>query len=309
MAMTLLEAMKYNEGETLRNTIIEMFARSSPLLAALPFVDIPGGSYAYRRQGSLPGVAFRAINQGFDESVGVIVPESEMLRIAGGDLDVDKALIDFNGPGIRAQTEQDKVTALGLYIAKKLVKGDSLLNPLEFDGLQNRITGSQLVEAGSTDGGDPLSLLKLDELIDQVRQPTHLIMAEGMRRLLTAASRNQSVGGHVRFEIDQFGRQVTRYNDLPILELGEDELGARVLDFNEVGSGGATASATSIYCVSLREGACFGIQNGIMSVRDLGEIDAKPVWRTRVDWNIGFVTAHPKGAARLRGISNAAVTA
>lgn len=309
MAMTLLEASKYHEGETLRSGVIEMFARASPLLAAMPFINIPGGSYAYRRQGALPGVAFRAINQGFDESVGVIVPESEMLRIAGGDLDVDKALIDFNGPTIRSSTEQDKVTALALYIGKKFVKGDSVLNPLEFDGLQNRITGSQLIEAGATNGGNPLSLLKLDELIDAVIDPTHLIMSSAMRRLLTAASRNQAVGGHVRHEINQFGKQVTSYNELPIMELEQDELGARVLAFDEVGVGGATATATSIYCVSLQEGKVFGIQNGVMSVRDLGEIDAKPVWRTRVDWNIGFVTAHGRGAARLRGISNAPVVA
>lgn len=309
MAMTLLEASKLNSGDTLRSGVIEMFARSSPLLAAIPFVNIPGGAYQYRKQGALPGVAFRAINAAFDEGVGVIVPETESLRVAGGDLDVDKAIIAFNGPQVRAEHEQMKVTALGLYIAKKLVKGDSATNPLEFDGLQNRITGSQLIEAGSTNGGDPLSLQKLDELIDAVDNPTHLIMSSAMRRLITAASRNQAVGGHVSFDKNEFGRQIAKYNDLPIMELEQDELGARVLAFDEVGSGGATATATSIYCVSLTEGKCFGIQNGVMDVRDLGEIDAKPVWRTRVDWNVGFVTAHGRGAARLRGISNAAVVA
>ena len=42
---------------------------------------------------------------------------------------------------------------------------------------------------------------------------------------------------------------------------------------------------------------------------DLGEIDAKPVLRTRVEWLVGMAALHGRCAARLRGISNAAVVA
>jgi len=79
MAMTLLEASKINDGEVVRNAVIEMFARNSDILAALPFMDIQGGSYAYTQEGSLPGVAFRGVNEGYDESVGVLNPQVEVL--------------------------------------------------------------------------------------------------------------------------------------------------------------------------------------------------------------------------------------
>lgn len=309
MAMTLVEAAKYNSGDVVRSGIIEMYARTSPILRVMPFIDVTGGAYAYLQEGMLPGVAFRGFNEAFSESVGVLHPDFEVLRMSGGDLDVDKAIIDFHGEGVRTRHEMMKVKALSLYIAKKILKGDSVSDPREFDGLQNRITGSQLVNAGSTDGGDPLSLLKLDEAIDAVDEPTHLIMSRAMVRRLTAAARDTDVAGFLAYDKDAFGRRIETYNGLPILTPEMDDTGARVLDFNEIGPGGSTATATSIYVVSFGEGMLVGLQNGVMQVRDLGEIDAKPVWRTRVDWNIGMAALHGRCAARLWGISNAAVTA
>jgi hypothetical protein len=178
----------------------------------------------------------------------------------------------------------------------------------EFDGLQNRLTGSQLIQAGTTGGGTPLSLSKLDEAIDAVDFPTHIIMNKALARRIAAAARSSTVGGYVTYDINEFGRRVMRYNDLPILIVDHDDTGAKVLDFNEAAqSGGATAS--SIYVVNFGEGYCVGLQNGAMQVRDLGEIDSKPVWRTRIDWNVGFATLHGRCAARLWSISDAAVTA
>jgi len=46
-----------------------------------------------------------------------------------------------------------------------------------------------------------------------------------------------------------------------------------------------------------------------MEVRDLGELQGSPVFRTRVEWLMSIVLEHPRAAARLRGITNAAVTA
>jgi hypothetical protein len=46
-----------------------------------------------------------------------------------------------------------------------------------------------------------------------------------------------------------------------------------------------------------------------MEARDLGELQTKPAMRTRVEWYAGIAMFHGRAAARLRGISNAAVTA
>lgn len=306
MSLTLIEAAK-QVRDPIQSAIIEMYARESPILRVLPFTNISGNALRYNREETLPGIGFRGVNESYTESTGILNPQVETLAIAGGDLDVDKFIVDTMGAGQRSVQEEMKVKALAGAWTKKFIKGDSESEPREFDGLQVRLTGNQIVEAGSTDGGDALSLFILDELIDTVDDPTHLIMNKTLRRRLTQAARNQSVGGHVSFDKDEFGRQVMMYNDLPIIDSGKDETGAEVMQFNEVGSGGATATATSIYCISVGAGKLDGIQNGGIDVRDLGELESKPAYRTRVEWYPGMAIWHGRAAARLRGIKNAAV--
>jgi hypothetical protein len=312
MALTLVEAAKLmaNGGQTVRASVIAMFARASDLLRAMPFQDIEGNAYAYSREAALPSVAFRGVNESYTPSTGVVNPLVEALRIAGGDLDVDTFIVQTGGSGIRSTHEELKVKSLAAEMTRVIVKGDSETEPREFDGLQKRLVGSQLIDAGATDGGDPLSLLKLDELIDTVSGPNkYLLMNKAMRRRLTAAARTTTVGGYITYEKDAFGRQVTMYNDIPILTAYTDNDGTDPIAFDEIGPGGSTATATSIYCLSLSPGYVSGIQNGIMDVRDLGELQTDPLWRTRVEWFAGMVVEHGRGAGRLWGISNAAVVA
>jgi len=309
MAVTLLEAAKKMTGDTIRQAVVQTFARSTDLLRVMMYTNISGGAYKYSQEQTLPGVAFRGINEAYTEGAGVLNPLVEQLVILGGDLDVDKALIRFHGEDIRATHEAMKIKAMAHEYSHRFVKGDSETNVKEFDGLQKRLTGDQLIDAGSASGGDALSLEKLDELIDAVDEPNYLLMTKAMRRILTTASRNQNVGGHVSFMKDEFGRQVTVYNDLPILIAdGNGDVNA-TLGFNEANPGGGSNVGTSIYCLSIGEGMLSGIQNGDMDVEDLGEQDAKPVMRTRVEWYNSLLLEHPRAAARLRGIKNAAAVA
>lgn len=309
MALTLLEANKLNDGDIKRSAIVEMFAMNSDLLRVMPFEDIPGGSYTYTEEHKLPGIGFRGVNEGFNESVGVLNPRTEALRIAGGDLDVDKFLITTRGPQVRSQHEEMKVKALSRGIMNKMINGDSELNSeLEFDGLRKRITGDQLVPANLTapSANSPLSLEALDEAIDRVDGPTHLLMSSTMRNKLSTAVR-AGIGGDFVYEIDEFGQRVAFYNGLPILIADYDETGARLLQFTEAGPAGGSTSA-SIYVLAIGNGKIKGIQNGFIDVRDLGELEGKPVFRTRVEWYVGMVVEHGRAAARVWGITNANVT-
>ncbi len=82
-AINIVEAAKIalNAGETKRAGVILTFARASAWLANLPFRNIPGNSYAYNQEQTLPGIAFRGVNESYTASAGVINPESEALRI------------------------------------------------------------------------------------------------------------------------------------------------------------------------------------------------------------------------------------
>jgi len=308
MALTLLEAAKLESGNAIKQAIIELYAGSSDILANLPFTSIQGNALKYNRESSLPGIGFRGVNEGYTASTGVLNPLTESLVIAGGDLDVDKFIVDTMGMNQRAVQEAMKVRALALAWTAKFIKGDTANDPKEFDGLQTRITGSQKIAAGSTANGTPLSLAKLDEAIDQTLNPTHMIMSKAMARKFAAAARNTSVSGYISWDKNQLGQRVMMYNDLPILTVDLDHTQTAILPFTEAATSG-TASATSIYVISAGEEGVIGLQNGGIDVRDLGELDSAPTYRTRVEWYTGLAAFNGRAATRLWSIADSAITA
>lgn len=307
MALTLLEAAKLNDGDVFRNAIIELYAGSSDVLRVLPMLDIAGNALSYNREANLPGVGFRGVNEAFTSSTGVINPLVEPLVIAGGDLDVDNFIIRTMGEGVRSQHEAMKVRALALQFTKKFIKGDQSSDPREFDGLQGRITGAQKIAAGSTANGTPLSAGKLDEAIDQTLNPTHLLMNRSMSRKFSAAAR-AGVLGDVVWDKDELGNRVQFYNDLPILTVDLDGDGVSIMPYTEAATSG-TATATSIYVLSIGDDGLTGIQNGLPDVRDLGELQTAPVWRTRVEWFTGLAIFNGRAATRLWSIADSAIVA
>jgi hypothetical protein len=299
MALTLLEAAKLNTGDVYKAGVLMKFAETSDILRILPFEGISGNSLRYNVEETLPGVGFRGVNGSYTESTGIINPKTENLVIAGGDLDVDKFIVDTMGMDQRSVQEGMKVKALALAWTKTFIKGDSETDPREFDGLQKRLSGDAVISNGTT----ALSLAKLDEAIDAVDGANAILMSKAMRRRLTVAARTAAVGGNISYTSDEFGRQVTMYNDLPIIIVDKDNTNTDILGFTEA------SSTTSIYVVAFGEGSVQGLENGGMDVRDLGELETKPALRTRVEWYSGFGVFAPKSAARLSGITDAAVTA
>lgn len=312
MAVTLIEASKIALGSdetALSGTIMELYARTSDILQVLPFNDISGNAIRFNREKTLPSTEFRKINAGYTEDTGEVDNITDSLAIGGGDIDVDKFLVDTTGSDIQASQEELKIKSLALNITKEYIKGDITSDPYGFDGFQVRCTGDQRVNAGAGAAGDALTLTKLDELIDAVEDPTHLAMNKTMRRRLSAAARSQSVGGYITYTEDSFGRRVTRYNDLPIIVIDKDEANTDIMPFTEAAGTGSAAAGTSIYCGSFMENGTVGIQNGVMDARDLGELEAYPKYRKRIEWYIGLTVMRPRALARLRWITDAAVTA
>lgn len=299
--LTITEWEKLNPTP-LSSGVVEIFARENPVLAALPFINVQGNAYRYNREQTLPGIAFRDFNEGYVESTGVINPLTEKLTIIGGDSDYDVAQVRMGvGDGnARAVHDVMKAKALTLTWLKTFFDGDTDVNALEFDGINGRLTGSQVIEAG-TDGAT-LDLDMLDALVDAIQgNPTVLLMNKATRRAVIKLARNSSV---LSIGPDLFGREVTSYSGVPMAVVEDDAQGNAVLGFDE--TQGTDAETCSIYAVKFGPDAVHGIQTAPMDVRDLGEIDIKPALRTRIEWYSGIVLKHPKCAARLKGVKKPA---
>ena len=70
--LTLLEAAKLVQ-DPLKRGVIEIFPRTSPVLERLPFFNVNGQAYKYNIEETLPGIAFRGINESYTEDTGVVL--------------------------------------------------------------------------------------------------------------------------------------------------------------------------------------------------------------------------------------------
>lgn len=213
MPMTLVEAAKHaaDQGQTLQAGVIALFAANNRVTSMLSYSNISGNAVKFNLEDDLSSVGYRAINEGFDESTGVINPQTENLAIIGGDMDIDLKSIEWFGDQIRTRSISDKMKSLSHTVGGDIIKGDSATNPRKFDGLQKRVVGNQLLTCadnlGAPRANGALSLFQLDQLMDLVQGgPTHLIMPSHFRLRLTEASRNQNIGGVITFSQDEFGR-------------------------------------------------------------------------------------------------------
>lgn len=296
MALTLLEASKLST-DVLQKGVIEVFSRNSPVLEMLPFMEISGNSYKFNVEKALPTVAYRDINQGYVENTGELEQKSVGLVILGGDSDVDKFLVATRGniQDIRAIHTNMKAKALAREYTRTFFHGDSGKNPLEFDGLATIVAGtSQDLDATVIEEKDgKLSLRKLHALLDAVDGGADvLLMSKAMRREVQAILEGQN--HYIQTTKDAFGRPVEMFGDVQIRTV-EDEL----LPF-----AGATTQTSEIYAVKF--GAMeyvSGLRNGQVSVRDLGELDTLPVFRTRIEFYCGLAIFKEKSVARLSKIA------
>ena len=261
-------------------------------------MNIKGNAYKYNIEDTLPGIAFRGFNEGYTESTGVVNPVTESLTIIGGDSDFDVAQIKM-GTGdndSRAVHDAMKAKALTLSWLSTFFHGDTGTNPKEFDGLNVRLTGNQVITAGAN--GAALDMGMLDELIDSIQgTPSILLMNKAARRKLVALGRASGVVSVTR---DYFGREVETYAGTPIGIIEDGADGNPILTSTE--TQGSSNATTSIYAVKFGPDAMHGIQTEPMDVRDLGEIETKPAYRTRIEWYSGLVLKHPKCASRLKGV-------
>ena len=316
MALTLVEAAKLSQND-LQRGVVETFILESSVLDRLPLMPIEGNAYAYNEEASLPGVEFRAVNSAYSESTGGFNPKTETLVILGGDADVDTFIARTRGNlnDQRATQTRMKVKAARIKYQDAFINGDTAVDANSFDGLKKRLTGTQVVDAATNglpmigNGGSDMHafLDALDGALARVVGGVDAIYANAtfISKLRSIARR---LGGWSSYTMEDFGKTIETYNGIALLDIGKKADGTEIIPLTEVQ--GTATDATSVYPVKFGEdetdGGVTGLFNGPSSdepfdVRDLGEIDAKPVYRTRIEGFLG-VALFGKGAARLRGI-------
>jgi len=301
VALTLAEAAKLSQNPIERG-VIETFVQESPVLDRLPLKNIDGSAYSYRTEGTLPGVEFRAVNAAYAESTGTINTGTESLVILGGDADVDSFLVKTGGQiaDLRAEQTAAKVKAATYKFQDAFFNGDTAVDANSFDGLRKRLTGAQVADAGgipilgADDAARHTFFDALDDAVSRVPGANAIYASSAVIAKLSSSMRRLTMFAEGR---DNFGRRAVTYNGIPILDAGQTASGAAVLP--------ATELFVVKYGNGVADGGVTGLTNGGVQVRDLGEIDAKPVLRTRIEFFCGVAVFGGKAASRLTGFVNA----
>ena len=290
MALTLLEAKKHSRTPQELAVITEL--AGGMLMGALPFRNIEGNGLFFKREESLPDVGFRNYNGSLAESYGEVSQQSESLKLFGGDIKVDRAIVELEGAEAKAYQIQARVRAMRMAWEALFINGDSNQSPAEFDGLAARIQSGSSQYFGN--GGGALSLAKLDEALDAVDAvggQKYIVCSKSLRRALTRQARTNT---HIDIVRNEFGYQQMVYAGVPLLELDRDHKNAAILDSNP--------AAQDLYVVSFGNDHLTGIQNGGVQVRELGESHTQPQYITRVEWYCGLALINGRAAARLAAI-------
>jgi hypothetical protein len=308
MAVTLAQAAVLSEND-LQRGVIETFVINSPVLDRLPLMPIEGNAYAYNAEATLPGVSFRAVNEAYTESTGTVVQRTETLSILGGDADVDRFIQQTRGNlnDQRATQTAMKVKAAALRFQDTFINGDVAVDSKAFEGLRKRLIGGQVIDAG-TNGLGPVAgghdfFDRLDELVGSVSGDVDALYAskQVIAKIMSAARR---LGGADFLNEELTGKRVPTYNGIPLLDLGNRADGTPIIGQNE--TQGTATNASSIYAVRFGQDegdqAVTGLTNGGVQVDDLGQLQEKPSYRTRIEFYCGLATFGGRGAARLRGV-------
>jgi hypothetical protein len=314
MALTLAQADLLTV-DNLKRGIVETIIDEFGGLNLLPFESVVGKSFAYDRESTLPDAEFRNVNEVISESSPVPTQVTVTLKRIIGDHDLDKFLraTKSNYQDLDAYYVQQATKACVRKFKDALIYGDSSSNAKEFDGWHALVDSSMMVHASADANGAPLSLSKLDQMLDLMKGGYDAIfMNRTIRRRMSQALRATGVSGYTLNERDDFGRWIDVYNGHPVY----------VVDFitqtealtaggvYSAKTGGTTSSIFAVKFGDVVEGGFMGLQGTDgPEVEVIDPVPNKDAIRYRVKWYVAAALGRVLSLARLDGITDAAVTA
>ncbi len=293
MALTLAEAAKLSNDMILRG-VIETIVLDSPILQALPFIEITGNGLTYNRENTMPAAAFFNVGDTWTEATPTFSQITATLSIVGGDADIDNFLLTTrsNVQDLQAAVIRLRAKAVQQKFEDTFVNGDISVDAKSFDGIDKLTTGAQVATMGAN--GATLTLAKLDEVIDLVKggPPAMLLMSKRSRRTLNNLAR--STGGFLQTDRNEFGQMVQFYDGVPV----------GVSDYiSDAKTVGTSIDCSTVYAMQFGEGALAGLTApGGLMVETIGSLETKDATRTRVKWYASAALFNTIKVAKLIGV-------
>jgi len=320
MAWDLAELSKI-EVDPLRKSVIDTLLMESDVMQMVPWETIGSLSTRLVRYQDLPSFGYRKVNEAFAESTGHLESKVETISLGGLDINTDEAIARASNTIADARTLQQTMALIGsaYKFNWKFIAGDPSTNPEEFKGIRLRIEDiydegfvDQKFACNDTDTGINNSqatrfnfIQDLDKLVYAIKghSPDMLLMNKKTLLALRSVLIREKL---FSYGTDMFGRQTDMYGRVRLVDIGVREDQTTEILLNTEDTAGAPSGGTentSIYAVKFGLGnLLWGIQQYPIEVKDLGELQTSPVFRTRIKWNHSLADVDPRCMARMYGI-------
>jgi hypothetical protein len=319
MAFTLAEMSKI-EKDTLRKSVMDTLLMESDVLQIIPWETIGQMATTITRYQSTPDITFRKINEGYSEGNVALEQVVETVSLMGVYLDTDRVIARAKNTigDARAISQTMGLKGIAYTFNDKFINGDPASDPDEFKGLLERIedlrdegfTGQYISNAGTSGDGILLNATERQNFLDSMDKAIYAIkghnpgMAFMNQKMLLALRSLLRREGLLDTTKDQFDRVVNMYQDVQLQDIGvKADQTTEIITSTETLEAAGSAESTSIYFAKFGVGEFFwGLQQYPIEVEDLGRLEAKPVFRTEIDWPLTLAQADPYAISRLYGI-------
>jgi hypothetical protein len=275
MATTLAEA-KLNALDAVDVQVIDEFRKTSDILDRMTFDNVvspTGGdtlTYGYRRLTAQRDAAFRAINSEYTPTEVTTQRYTVDLKPLGGSFQVDRVVARIGPAASSAVTlnMQQLIKAARAKFQDACINGDTAVDANGFDGLSKILTGST-TEYLPLNNGVSLGYVdwtavndKATALAAQVHIDNWLAAMDdvpdviyGNRKTLALFKKVASWADQLDKTTDAFGRAVTAYNGIPLVDLkskagsNTDIIGLLTRDADGGGAGGNITNLGDLYAI------------------------------------------------------------
>jgi hypothetical protein len=285
MPITLAQA-KVGMADHVDQFVVDEFRRSSLLLDALTFDNAvspgTGGStltYGYTRLKTPSTAGFRELNNEYTANEADRENQYVNLKIFGGAFQVDRVIQDTSGQinEMNFQLQQKIIGARNLF-HHTVINGDSAVDSKAFDGLDKALTGSNtelnigsVIDLSNESGleSNKFAFLDLlDNFLAELDGRPSMLM--GNSKLITKIKSIARRAGYATKSEDGFGRTVTGYDGIPLVDLGYFYNGATTVPIVPTENrtvGTAQTGLTDLFAVSLGMDGFHGVSptgNGVI---------------------------------------------
>lgn len=312
-AVSLIEATQCGD-DMHKQGVVETIIQENPVIEMLPWLPFAGNALKHDEEGTLPSVQFRRVNEGYDSSYGSDNQHTWGVAILGGEIKVDRFLVDVVGSekDIEAKQWAKLAKSNAMRFGWEFFNGTGSVASKGFAGLKSLIDEGfgQSYENSAT--GATVDLDKLDEALDLFKnqgQPDRALVNRAHRRQVTKAARTSVTGvSLIDVGTDVFGKKVMFYDDIPFTIMGDamDSSGNIVpsLPFTE-DPGDGTSDTSSMYFVKFGEDDVTGLlgKGGSFTAKSFGELETMPQRMGRLEWYPGVAVFNKYSVVRVTGIT------